>query len=227
MGRLNEWSQGAGPWYPDASTRGERLRRIATVLVAVALLVPVPATAGTAEVAIHDHYYSPFSQRVAVGESVNWSRAAGSIGFHNIREDGRLFWSGRSTGDPIDYTVIFSAGTFHYYCSTHGYPLEVDEEGMEGLIRVPVAIVQAPPGLPFTVRWATDASETGTAYDVQFRVGPGRWRTWKKDATNNRGVFGRDGNPVRVRRGTRYAFRARSQDGPNASLWSPVASFTP
>jgi plastocyanin len=202
------------------------MRRFAVALVALGLLVPVaPANGGTAEVAIHDNYYSPAARRIVVGDSVHWFRAGDSNGFHNIREDGRLFWSGRSTGGPIDYRVVFSAGTFHYYCSTHGYPLEVDDEGMEGLVRVPVSIYRPPSGLAFTVRWATDAAETGNAYDVQFRVGSSKWRTWKRDVTNNKGVFGRDAKPVRVRDGVRYSFRARSQDGPNLSGWSPVASL--
>jgi plastocyanin len=202
-------------------------RRFAVALVALGLLVPVaPARGGTADIGIHDNYYSPDARRVAVGDSVRWFRAGDSNGFHNVREDGRLFWSGRSTGGPIDYRVVFSAGTFHYYCSTHGYPLEVDDEGMEGFVRVPVSISRLPSGLPFTVRWATDGAETGTAYDVQFRVGSGAWRTWKKDVTNNKGEFGRNAKPVRVRDGARYSFRARSQDGPNASGWSPVASLT-
>jgi plastocyanin len=201
-------------------------RWLAVVLVSLAVLVPGPASGGTAEVAIHDHYYSPASKRVSVGDSVHWFRAGDSNGFHNVREDGRLFWSGPSTGGPIDYRVVFSAGTFHYYCSTHGYPLEVDLEGMEGFVRVPVSISSLPDGLPFMVRWATAASATGTAYDVQFRVGSGKWRTWKKDVTNKKRVFGGDAKPVRVRDGVRYSFRARSQDGPNASGWSPVASLT-
>jgi plastocyanin len=200
--------------------------RFVLVLAGLTLLAPGQASGGTAEVAIHDNYYSPDVRRVAVGDSVHWSRAGGSNGFHNVREDGRLFWSGRSTGGPIDYRVVFSAGTFHYYCSTHGYPLDVDDKGMEGLVRVPVSMSRLPSGLPFTVRWATDASETGTAYDVQFRVGSGKWRTWKPNTTNNKGVFGRDAKPVRVRDGVRYSFRARSQDGPNVSGWSPVASLT-
>ena len=201
-------------------------RRFAVVLVALAVLVPVaPARGGTADVAIHDHYYAPATRRVAVGDSVHWFRAEDSNGFHNVREDGRLFWSGRSTGGPIDYRVVFSAGTFHYYCSTHGYPVEVDLDGMEGFVRVPVLISSPPDGVTFTVRWATDAAETGNAYDVQFRVGSGNWRTWRTDSTNNRAVFGKDGQPVRVRAGIRYSFRARSQDGPNVSLWSPVQVF--
>lgn len=200
--------------------------RVAVVLVGVALLVPGPASGGTAEIAVHDNYFSPTSRRVVVGGSVHWFRAGGSNGFHNVREDGWLFESPATPTDgPLDVTFVFSAGTFHFFCETHGSPLGAAETGMAGFIRVPVSLSRLPAGLPFTVRWATDGAQTGTAYDVQFRVGSGSWRTWKTDATNNRGVFGRDAKPVRVRHGVRYSFRARSQEGPNVSGWSPVASL--
>jgi plastocyanin len=204
-------------------TGGRMSRRVAVILVGLSLLVAAPAGGGTAEIAIHDNYFSPDARRVVVGGSVRWLRAGDSNGYHNVREDGWMFESGDPTGDPIDYTVVFSAGTFHFFCETHGGPLG----GMDGFVRVPVSVSRPPTGLPFTVRWATAVSETGTAYDVQFRVGAGRWRTWKRDATNNKGAFGKAAKPVRVRDGFRYSFRARSQDGPNESGWSPVASFRP
>jgi plastocyanin len=204
-------------------------RRFAVVLVALGLLTPAEsARGGAAEIAILDNDFSPPSVRVAVGNSVHWSRAPDSTGPHNVREDGWLFEEPSTPTDgPIDVSVVFSAGTFHYFCETHGSPLGADETGMDGFVRVPVSISRRPAGLPFTVRWATDAAETGNAYDVQFRVGSGDWRTWKRDVTNNKGEFGRDAKPVRVRDGVRYTFRARSQDGPNVSGWSPVASLIP
>jgi plastocyanin len=221
---------GSEPCYLGASGEGtERVtRRFVAVLVALGLLTPLaPARGGTAEVAIHDNYFLPHSRRVAVGESVHWSRAPDSIQPHNVREDGWLFEEPpRPINGPLDVTRVFSAGTFHYFCETHGGPVPGTPGNMDGYIRVPVTLSRDPPGLPFTVRWATDTSETGTAYDVQFRAGSGRWRTWKQNTTNNKGVFGRDAKPVRVRDGVRYSFRARSQDGPNASGWSPVASLT-
>lgn len=204
------------------------MRRFVVVLVALGLLAPLgPARGGTAEVAIQDNYFSPDSNRIAVGDSVHWFRAEDSNQPHNVREDGWLFERPRRpTNGPIDVTFVFSAGTFHYFCETHGGPVVGTPGNMDGFIRVPVSLSRSPSGLPFTVRWATDGSQTGTAYDVQFRVGSGQWRTWKKDVTNNKGEFGRDAKPVRVRDGVRYSFRARSQDGPNVSRWSPVASLT-
>jgi plastocyanin len=201
------------------------IRRVAVLVVGVALLVAAPAMGGTTVIAIHDNYFSPDAKRVAVGGSVRWYRAPDSIGVHNVRENGWLFESGPPTDGPIDYTVVFSAGTFHFFCRTHGGPVPGTPDNMDGFVRVPVTIDRAPTGLSFTVRWATSASETGTAYDVQFRVGRGEWRTWKADTTNNKGVFGKDAKPVRVRDDVRYSLRARSQEGPNTSGWSPVASY--
>jgi plastocyanin len=202
-------------------------RRVAVVLVGLALLVPAPASGGAAEIVIRDNTYSPDARRIVVGGLVRWQRAPDSVGVHNVREDGWLFESGPPTDGPIDYTAVFSAGTFHFFCETHGGPVSGTPDNMDGFIRVPVSLSRLPDGLPFTVRWATDASVTGSAYDVQFRVGAGRWRTWRANATNNKGVFGKDARPVRVQGGVRYSFRARSQDGPNESGWSPVASLRP
>jgi hypothetical protein len=70
-------------------------------------------------------------------------------------------------------------------------------------------------------------SETGSVYDVQFRVGSGNWRNWRRNTASLASVFGTNGNPVRVRDGVRYSFRARSQEGNATSDWSPARSFRP
>jgi hypothetical protein len=157
-----------------------------------------------------------------VGDTVRWF-SDGSDNPHNVREDGALFDSGLATMLPFTFDVVFSAGTFHYYCEVHGSEVG----GMDGLVRIPVVIVRAPDGLPFTVRWATAASETGSVYDVQFKVGSGDWRNWKRDTGAFRGVFGRNRNPIRVRDGVLYSFRARSQEGAEVSRFSPARSFRP
>jgi hypothetical protein len=86
---------------------------------------------------------------------------------------------------------------------------------------------RAPTGLPFTVRWATDTTNTGSTWDVQYRIGFGKWRGWKFDISNFKGVFGRHDKPVTVKKGKRYSFRVRSRKGASASRWSPRASFMP
>ena len=65
------------------------------------------------------------------------ARLAGAS--HETREGGWLFESGDPTGDPIDYSVVFSAGTFHFFCETHGGPLGGAVSGRMG----PVANLEA------------------------------------------------------------------------------------
>lgn len=197
--------------------------RVALMTVVLAVLVPGPAAAGTMNVEIVDSEFRPDIIGNRVGDTVRWFNDGTTLFNHNVREDGELFRSGEPTSGLIDFPVVFSAGTFHYYCEIHGN----ESGGMDGLVRIPVRISAAPDGLKFTVRWATEASETGNVYDVQFRVGSGDWRSWKRDTSRNKGVFGENGNPVRVRDGVLYRFRARSQEGSAVSRWSPVRSFRP
>jgi plastocyanin len=198
------------------------IRRLLPAILVLTVLLPVPAGAGQVNVEVHDSFFMPDELGNRVGHTVRWF-SDGTTLTHNVREDGQLFRSGAPTTAPIDYPVVFSAGTFHYYCEVHGSEVG----GMAGFVRIPARIRRAPDGLPFTVRWATQTSETGSVYDVQFKVGSGDWRRWKRDTTALSGVFGRNGNPVRVRDGVRYSFRARSQEGAAVSRWSPVRRFTP
>ena len=197
------------------------VRRLMLVLMLV-LLIPTPAEAGQVNVEVHDNFFAPDEIGNRVGDTVRWF-SDGTNNEHNVREDGLLFYSGAETNLPIDFPVVFSAGTFHYYCEVHGSEFG----GMDGLVRIPTRISRAPEGLKFTVRWATEASETGNVYDVQFKVGSGDWRNWRRDTASLSGVFGRNGNPVRVRGGVLYRFRARSQEGAEFSRYSPVRSFRP
>jgi hypothetical protein len=159
---------------------------------------------------------------VAAGGEVHWTRQAGAIHSHSVHQDDGLFDSGDPTAGPIDFTVDFSAGTFHYYCEVHGSPTG----GMDGVVRVPVRINVAPTGRPFTVRWATQDTQTGSIFDVQYKVGSGEWRNWKVDTSKLKAVFGKNGNPVVVKAGVKYSFRARSQEGSATSKYSPKKSFT-
>ena len=191
-----------------------------TLLVALLLVPATPAEAGQVNIEIHDSFFMPDDIGNQVGDTVRWF-SDGSGARHNVRAEGGIFRSGDPTTAPIDFSRVFSAGAFHYFCEVHRFA------GMDGFVRIPVIIGRAPDGLRFTVRWATDASETGSVYDVQFKVGTGDWRNWKRDTAAFSGVFGTNGNPVRVRDGVRYSFRARSQEGSAVSRWSPVRRFTP
>ena len=195
--------------------------------VLVAALVR-PAWSGAQEtVLVEDFVFVPDAVTVATAESVVWDWEP-EFAEHNVREDHKLFRSGAPTANTdATFEVVFSAGTFHYYCEPHGSPTS----GMDGLVRVRPLIEAPPSGPPFSVRWATLDTETGAVFDVRFKVGNGNWRTWLTDADNRMRVFGKDGKPVSVHPGTEFSFRVRSQKGagtPNSvSRYSPVASFTP
>ncbi|MFN2544142.1 MAG: hypothetical protein ABR600_06170 [Actinomycetota bacterium] len=196
--------------------------------VLLVVLVAPPAGAATVDVTVSDNFFDPNTSTVHVGDAVHWSRADGSIRPHTVSAN-NAFWDTdcNPCAGPIDVTATFSAGTFHYYCKIHGSPEGVPGEGMNGLISVPVTLGSGPAGLPFTVTWASSSSTTGSAYDVQFRVGSGKWKTWQGGTEGLKGVFGRGGKPTALHHGTRYSLRARSRTADGPSEWSPSASFKP
>lgn len=198
-------------------------RRLALLVLSgvIAALAPSVVAAATTDIGISDNFFDPKKATVKVGAAVNWSRAGRSSQTHNVREDHKLFRSGAPTSGNIDFTRKFSAGTFSYYCEVHGSR----SAGMRGLVRVPVTIGAAPASLPFTVKWATAATNTGSKFDVQYRVGSGAWKTWKSDVSGGKATFGQGAAPVSVKADKSYSFRARSKKGDAASKWSPVKSF--
>ena len=194
------------------------MRKLAAVLVALVCLAPAPLGAATKGIKVGDNFFKPASVNVRVGDSVRWVATPASFEVHNVREESKLFYSG-SLRSNIDFKARFSAGKFRYFCELHV------SSGMRGVVNVPATVTAAPQGLPFTVRWATGKTKTGGKYDVQFRIGTKRWRTWKTNATTGSGVFGKGRKPVAVVNGKKYSFKARSQNKKGASHWSPPRSF--
>jgi plastocyanin len=197
----------------------------ATCSIAVSL--PAPVHAGGSTITVRDGFFDPdVSTQPRPGHVVPWDWYDLNALVHNVRQDKKLFYSGAPTAEPTTtFSRTFSAGIFHYHCEVHGSP----SGGMDGRIRVPVAIGAAPSGLPFTVRWSTLTSDVGEVFDVQFRVDGGSWRTWKTDTSAPKAVFGKDAKPVAVHAGHSYAFRARTQAATDTPIrrsdWSPVRSF--
>ena len=195
---------------------------IAMLAVTAVIAGPAGPTAGAdAAVSVEDDRFVPHDSAVLVGGQVTWTRAPGSTGPHNVRQDDRLFRSGPVTEGPIAYAARFSAGSFHYYCEAHGSQVG----GMDGVVRVPPTVDPAPSGRRFTVIWATNETSTGSRFDVEFRRGGGRWLDWKENARAERAVFGKRGQPERAHQDARYRFRVRSQSGDAVSRWSPVATL--
>ena len=165
----------------------------------------------------------------------NWNGIDPTAREHNVRQDKRLFYSGPPTTED-SFQRSISAGTFHYYCEVHGSR----SGGMDGKVKVRPASLSAPDpeDRSFPVQWAIAGkasgvsarrgggvpTETGDRFDVRFKVEDGRWRIWKRDTRKVKAQFGRNDNPVHVRNGREYKFKARSQKGSNdnkVSGWSP------
>src|SRR5919109_1368158 len=146
------------------------MRRLAIVVLALAVLGPAAAQAASTEVTVNDNLtFTPATVTVAVGDDVHWTRP-GAGPPHNIVEEHGIFRNCDPQSTPFMYTRTFSGGTFRYFCEVHV------GSGMIGFVKVPVTITAAPPGRPFTVRWSLPGTDTGSSWDVQFRVGSGVWR---------------------------------------------------
>jgi plastocyanin len=196
---------------------------------AVTALLAIPALASgraTTNVELTDsNTYAPGNVTKNVGAGAihwQWGTDGTTFAAHNVRQDNKLFYSGRLTNSkPAGYTITPSAGSFHYYCELHGSPTG----GMAGTIKIRPAIFNKT-ATSFGVRWSPGTDQTGNAFDVRYRVDGGAWKTWKNHVVAAQGIFGAGGKPVPVRPGHTYDVQARSEKTSNvskASGWSPSA----
>ena len=204
----------------------KRYLLIAALTVGLILPAVAPASPAVREISVDDNFFNPAApapSNFATGSQFHWTRAAGSSGFHNIRQDQLLFRSGAATTGPIDYTITASAGSYHYYCEIHGSPTS----GMQGRIKIRPQTSNVTTS-SFVVRWASTATQTGDQFDVRYRVDGGTWANWKRDTTGLAATFGANGNPVTVTPGHTYQVEARSEKAAttNQSDWSPPATVT-
>lgn len=190
--------------------------RAAGVAVVMVLAMVSPASAATHTVGVKNFVFDPGTVSGRAGDSVAWKNSSGAS--HNVVSVKGMFSSG--SADPsFTFTRTISAGTYAYLCQVH--------ESMTGRLRIRPRIATAPDGLPFTVRWATSATNTGTAFRVHYRLNGGSWRSWLPGTTKDAAVFGARNTPVRAVAGNTYRFRARSIRNGNFSGYSPVVAFTP
>jgi plastocyanin len=164
--------------------------------------------------------FSPKSVTKTVGAGgITWQWKGFS---HNVRQDDKLFYSGRPTNPPHTFRVTPSAGSFHYYCEVH------QVQGMQGTVKIRPQIFNKTAS-SFGVRWSTGSRDTGGKFDVRYRVDGGAWKVWKNDVTATQATFGAVGKPVPVRAGHTYDVAARSEKASKtsqASGWSPFARVT-
>jgi hypothetical protein len=196
---------------------------------AVALALPAAVGAAPREIDVGDNFFSPRkppARNFANGHSFRWSRAAGSTGDHNVRQDDRLFRSGDPTTGPIHFAINASAGSYHYYCEIHGSR----QGGMAGRVKVrPIALFDSLIG-ELEVQWADSNTDTGSRFDVRYRVDQRQWKTWKNDTPSFQAAFGHNDNPVNYRPNRHtYKIKVRSERRrvKKHSDWSPPLTLNP
>ena len=158
------------------------MKRLMFVVVVVGLAYASVAYGAASQIKVDDDFFAPRTapvRNVVAGASFQWTRAAGSTGRHNVREDHKLFYSGTATTGPINFSVSASAGTYHYYCEFHGSATG----GMDGVVKVRPTFNANPTGNPFTVILGPDGHQHGQSVR---RPLPGRHRRHLEDVEERR-----------------------------------------
>jgi plastocyanin len=190
--------------------------------VALAMTFPAAAGAVPRQIDVDDDFFAPRNpptRNFEPGPSFRWSNGGGTANEHNVRQDDRLFSSGGLTDGPINFAIRASAGSFHYYCTLHRF------QGMSGRVKVrPIAVPDSLIGA-IEVRWANADTNTGSRFDVRFKVDQRKWKTWKNDTSGFHAAFGRNDNPVNYRPNRHnYKIKVRSERRrvSKRSDWSPA-----
>ena len=187
------------------------------VLISVAALLAVPQLAfgqgSVQEIQTGDDFFQPEDVALDVGtQALHWLWGPpATINEHNVREENRLFDSGNTelTGD---FMTTPSAGTFLYVCDAHGVISGDQVVGMGGEIAVkPTA---TPQGKKTLVTWATEATDTGTQFDVRQKIGSKKGKVVESKTKAIEKVF-------KIEKGKKYKFDVRSRQGKATSDWSP------
>jgi plastocyanin len=177
----------------------------AAVLAAVVL--PQPAHAADADVEVAHLMFMPGNVTVALGEQVTWTFP--EVTTHSTTSDQGFWDSGGKSGGATFARTFTSAGSFAYHCTFH--------PTMRGTVRVDLA-VDVPSEAKRVVRWSTAKGTGGTTFDVQTKVGSGRWTAFRTDTTRAKAAItpalGED-RPVKVRART-------SRDGQDSGWSKPV-----
>lgn len=204
-------------------------RSLAISAAAVVLALPTAAGAAPREIDVGDDFFSPKrppARNFRAGPSFRWSDVPGTNNPHNVRQDDRLFRSGNPTAAPINFAINASAGSYHYYCELHG----TRQFGMTGVVKVRPIDVPDSLGGEIEVRWANSNTDTGSRFDVRYRVDQRKWKTWKNDTPSFNAAFGHNDHPVDYRPNRHsYKIKVRSERRRvgKHSDWSPPLTLNP
>jgi len=185
-----------------------KLRALVFAVLLVPVLAPVPAHAAGASVTVADMAFSPATVTVGLGQSVIWTFEDPVA--HTTTSDQGFWDSGTKAGGATYARTFTSAGTFAYHCTIHTM--------MRGSVKVPLT-TSGTPSKGYQLTWATAKGTGGITYDVQTRLGSGRWVSLKAGSTATHAKL----NPAKA---GKYSVRARTVKGGAKSGWSPTATVT-
>jgi plastocyanin len=177
-----------------------KLRALVLAVLLVPVLAPAPAHAADASVTVADMAFSPASVTVGLGDAVTWTFRDAVA--HTATSDQGFWDSGTRSGGATYARTFSSAGTFAYHCTIHTM--------MRGSVKVPVAVKG------HKITWASTKT-AGLTYDVQTKLGAGRWVTLKSGTTVTSAKLTEQG---------RYLVRARTDKGSSRSGWSPTVAVS-
>jgi len=180
----------------------------AVIALAAAPLLPAHAAQARAgaSVTVANMAFSPASVTVGLGESVTWTFQDATS--HTSTSDQGFWDSGTKSGGATYSRAFTSAGTFAYHCTIHSM--------MRGKVAVPLT-VSGSPGAGWTLRWSTKKGKGGVTFDVQTRLGSGKWKPLVTGATSASQKF----DPAKA---GSYSVRARTVKGGSRSGWSPTTT---
>jgi hypothetical protein len=99
---------------------------------------------------------------------------------------------------------------------------------MAGRVKVrPVAETDSISG-EVEILWADSNTDTGSRFDVRYRVDQRKWKTWKNDTPSFQAAFGHNDNPVNYRPNRHtYKIKVRSERRrvKKHSDWSPALTL--
>jgi plastocyanin len=165
-------------------------------------------TARAASVSVANMAFSPASVGTTLGGTVTWTYPDAVA--HTSTSDQGFWDSGTKSGGATYSHTFTSAGTFAYHCSIHSM--------MHGTVKVPLTS-SGTAGNGYKLTWATAKGSNGIAYDVQTRLGKGKWVPLKTATTGTHAKF----NPAKA---GKYSVRARTAKGGSRSGWSPTVTVT-
>jgi plastocyanin len=170
---------------------------------------PATHTAARAgSVTVANMAFSPAAVTTSLGGSVTWTFKDATA--HTSTSDQGFWDSGTRSGGATYSRTFTSAGTYAYHCTIHSV--------MRGTVKVRLT-ASGTPGKGYKLTWATTKGAGGITYDVQTRLGSGRWVSLKKATTGTHAKF----NPAKA---GKYSVRARTAKGGKRSGWSPTVTVT-